>query len=357
MIPRHISSVLFDPLWGKQVRYLLGPRSSGKTTLIKSLLPKDWTFLDEIHLGQRWSDDLRRRWEGGGPNQRIVAAGSAHVDLLPYVSRNLEGLTREFHLFPLSLTEALEAPALWPGVDAATADAFLERRLANPSFQQEVMERLLKYSGFPDSFLNNRAPVDLDDLQPLAPKLKTASMRKLIALLAEKIGQPVSTNGLKEASGDTYHQINNGLELLHLGYVTFEIRSYAKKMPKELAKESKIYLFNWTWVPDETKRFENYVAHELNALIHLWNDAGLAHFELRTLRQQENQETDFLIVRERKPWLLLEASLTAQPLENHHKEHALALGGVPIVQIVKESNIVVKGTSKEFKVSASRFFC
>ena len=38
----------------------------------------------------------------------------------------------------------------------------------------------------------------------------------------------------------------------------------------------------------------------------LWTDLGLGRFELRYVRDKMQREKDFLIVRDRKPWLLIE---------------------------------------------------
>lgn len=37
-----------------------------------------------------------------------------------------------------------------------------------------------------------------------------------------------------------------------------------------------------------------------------WTDLGLGFFELRYLRGKEKREGDFLVVRDRKPWMLVE---------------------------------------------------
>lgn len=37
-----------------------------------------------------------------------------------------------------------------------------------------------------------------------------------------------------------------------------------------------------------------------------WTDLGLGEFELRYLRDNEKREVDFLVVRDQKPWFLVE---------------------------------------------------
>ena len=40
-----------------------------------------------------------------------------------------------------------------------------------------------------------------------------------------------------------------------------------------------------------------------------WTDLGFGDFELRYLRDKQKREVDFLVVRDRKPWFLVEAKL------------------------------------------------
>jgi len=68
------------------------------------------------------------------------------------------------------------------------------------------------------------------------------------------------------------------------------------------------------------------------------------------------KETDFLIVRDRKPWCLFEAKLQDEAVARHHIDQARALGNVPLVQLVREGNIYKKSAPSIVRVSASRFF-
>ena len=46
--------------------------------------------------------------------------------------------------------------------------------------------------------------------------------------------------------------------------------------------------------------------HLLKA-VETWTDLGFGDFDLRYLRDKEKREVDFLVVRDRKPWFLVEA--------------------------------------------------
>jgi hypothetical protein len=45
-----------------------------------------------------------------------------------------------------------------------------------------------------------------------------------------------------------------------------------------------------------------------------WNDLGLGRFELRYLRDKEQRGVDFVVVKDRQPWFLVEVKRTLERL-------------------------------------------
>ena len=66
------------------------------------------------------------------------------------------------------------------------------------------------------------------------------------------------------------------------------------------------FLRDWSEVDDEGPRAETFMACHLVKAVEGWTDLGLGDFELRYLRDKEKREVDFLVVRDRKPWFLVE---------------------------------------------------
>jgi hypothetical protein len=52
----------------------------------------------------------------------------------------------------------------------------------------------------------------------------------------------------------------------------------------------------------------------------------------------------------------LETKLSESGIEKHHFRHSEMLGGVPLVQLVKEPNVLKAPDKKTFIVSASIYF-
>ena len=65
---------------------------------------------------------------------------------------------------------------------------------------------------------------------------------------------------------------------------------------------------------DDGARAETFVAGHLLKAVEGWTDLGFGDFELRYLRDKQKREVDFLVVRDRKPWFLVEVKLSEASL-------------------------------------------
>jgi uncharacterized protein len=84
------------------------------------------------------------------------------------------------------------------------------------------------------------------------------------------------------------------------------VRPWFKNVTKSLRKEPKWFLRDWSGIEDPGARAETLVACHLLKAVEGWTDLGLGQFELRYLRDKLKREVDFLVVRDRKPWFLVE---------------------------------------------------
>lgn len=65
-------------------------------------------------------------------------------------------------------------------------------------------------------------------------------------------------------------------------------------------------------------RIENFVASHLLKAVHWWRDTGLGKYELFYLRDKEKREVDFLIVKNNKPWIIIEVKNSANQHVSPH---------------------------------------
>jgi predicted AAA+ superfamily ATPase len=114
---------------------------------------------------------------------------------------------------------------------------------------------------------------------------------------------------------------------------------------RSLKKEAKLYLWDWSEIGDESRRFENCVASHLLKLVHfLWDYEGYKA-ELYYLRNVDKKEVDFLVTIDRKPWFCVEVKLNDINVSAHLFYFREKLQIPFAYQVVKKSNIdrLIKG--------------
>jgi len=217
---------------------------------------------------------------------------------------------------------------------------------------QEVLMQLLAHSCFPEPFLDqSRAfhnkwardyleTVIREDIGALTRIVDREYIFDLYNLLPEMVGNPLSQSSLASHLQISPATVKNYLRRLEDFYLIFSIRPYSKNIKRSLLKAGKYYLYDWTRIKNTGFMFENYVACELKTLVTLWGDASGEDFSLFYIRNKQKQETDFLIVRDSVPWILVEAKLTDGSVDRHHFENINALGGVPLIQVCLEPNVI-----------------
>lgn len=408
MLERSLSQTAFSGHWGRQMRFVLGPRQCGKTTIARGFLEAQgcgrfyynwdhlalsaklrrdpdffisdidlsgrdkspsWVCFDELHKQSKWKRMLKGWFDEHEARVRFIVTGSAALAGRRRAGESLAGRFLAFHLHPLGLGEVARQskPALSPPPKDA-AD-FVMRRIQETRFEPSALEALLALSGFPEPFLKSSESffqrwrrsygeaILKEDIRDITRVQDLSGIAALLSLLPETVGSPLSLNSLRGDIGPIhFNTAKNYLAALGLAYLIFELPVYSRSIRRSVRKEKKAYFFDWTRPKLEGARFENYAAVELLRLTALWSDAGLGNFGLSYVRQATGRETDFLITREDQPWLLVEAKLKDQPIAIHHFLHAEQLGRIPIVQLCRQENIALKGKQGDFRVSASRFF-
>ncbi|MBI2996056.1 MAG: ATP-binding protein [Candidatus Melainabacteria bacterium] len=403
MIERFVKNIFTSKDFSKQMRFLAGPRRSGKTFIAKHFLNtvncenlyynwdiknirqkyiKDqdfylndinrgkkniWICFDEIHKVKKWKNILKEHFDKNeDKNIKTIVTGSARLDLFRKAGDSLAGRYFLFHLYPLILSEVSKRKSIVNDLNL-TAEDFIKKWLERDSNQDEF-ETLFKFSGFPEPLISGKETFHnkwkddyiekliYEDLREISQIKDLDKIAELILTLPSKVGSLLSINSLKEDLEISFETVKNHLRALELIYVLFFIKPYTKKISRTIKKESKVYFFDWTRVNSPGVRFENYVACELKALVTLWSDAGYGKADIFFVRTKDGKESDFLIIKDNKPWILFEVKLSSQEIENHHFNLVKNLGNIPIVQIVLEKNLLKKISDRAFIVSADRFF-
>jgi predicted AAA+ superfamily ATPase len=177
-----------------------------------------------------------------------------------------------------------------------------------------------------------------EDLRDLTRVRELGLVDQLVAMLPERIGSPLSINALREELQVAFDTVKSWLAILQRLYFLFEVRPHADRLARTLRKEAKVYLFDHTEILDEGARFENLVALHLLKLVDAWNDLGHGDFALRYVRDKEKREVDFLVTRQTRPYLLVEAKLTATDVSPALRYFAQRISAKTALQVVRHGN-------------------
>jgi len=402
MIERILYNIAFSDEWGRQMRFITGPRQSGKTTVARLKLEREkslqlyylwdlrsvrnrykdnelfftqdkaldtrkmWVCFDEIHKMPKWKNILKGIYDSSFKSYNFVITGSAKFDISKRAGDSLSGRYFTFHLFPLCLSETLN-PKSFLVPSGLTAEDFIKRKLDNHTDAQKELLQLLEYSGFPEPFIKqskrfkNKWSQDYldtvikEDIGSLTRIIDKEYLYDLYRLLPEMTGSPISESSLASHLEVSPPTLKNYLKRLEDFYLAFRIYPYSKNIKRSLLKASKCYLYDWSCIEDPGKRFENYIAVELKTQISLWNDALGENNALFYIRDKEKNEIDFLITRNNKPWLLVEAKYSDSRIESHCFHIQEMLGGIPLVQVCLKENICSLQKKNVYRISAGRF--
>ncbi len=384
-MPRYLDETI-ESFAARKFVLLAGPRQVGKTTAAKewlarhsgtylnwdsaedrsAILKKDFlastrasaVLLDEIHKYPRWKNYLKGLFDKDRERLRVVVTGSARLDLYRRGGDSMLGRYEMFRLHPFSLGELVHGRACPPPNDWLNIESKHE--------YSEVWERLRKFGGFPEPYatqdplqyqrwsLRRRELLIREDLRDLSGIKLTQLVEHLYLLLPERVGSPLSVNGLSEELQVAYNTTASWISTLERLYICYRLSPFHGRIARSLKKEQKLYLWDWSAVTDPGAQFENMVAGHLLKSVHLWTDLGYGEFDLWYWRDKEKREIDFIITKARKPVVMVECKLSESSVPKHFGEVAKALGGVPSILLTDSAGVDYRvGNSRV--VSACRY--
>jgi len=279
-------------------------------------------IFDEIHKYPRWKNLLKGFFDSYGEGRSIIVSGSARLAVYKRGGDSLTGRYFPFTVHPVSAREAVGSP-----VDL---DSVFQKPARIPA---DVIDTLLVFGGFPEPFLkaskrfyNNwrltrREQVFREDLRDLSRVQDVRQIEVLGELLAAQVGsQTVMANLANElrVKDDT---VKAWITLLESLYICFQIQPWSANVANSLRKQPKIYLWDWSSVADMGARRENLTASHLLKAVHWWNACGLGDFGLYYLRDKQKHEVDFLIARDKKPFMMVEVKSSSQHGISRNIEH------------------------------------
>ena len=180
------------------------------------------------------------------------------------------------------------------------------------------MAALLRFGGFPEPFLRGTerhgrrwqrerlGRVVHDDVRDLERVREISLVELLVEALPSRVGSPLSVKSLREDLEVAHDTAERWLGILENLYVCFRISPFGAPRIRAVKKERKLYLWDWSAVPDPGSRLENLVASHLLKLCHFREDTEGHRMELCFLRDTDAREVDFVVLENRKPLFAVE---------------------------------------------------
>lgn len=291
--------------------------------------------LDALHKFGRWKGFLKGFYDTYGDRVRLIVTGSARLDVFKAGSDSLMGRYFGYRMHPLSVAELADPE---PAPTLVRSPRALEPGL---------FDALLRFGGYPEPLLRQemrfwrrwtrtrREQLFREDLRDLTQVRELGQVETLATLLRERAGQLTGFTSLARSVGASLPTVRRWLETLEALYYCFPVRPWHRNIARALRKDPKYYLWDWSQLTDEGARSENFVACALLKAVHLWTDRGEGEFALHFIRNKEKQEVDFVVVRDGRPWFLVEVkSSAAAPLSPHLRRFQEQTGASHAFQVV-----------------------
>lgn len=259
MFTRELATALQASALQYPIVTLMGPRQSGKTTLVRQIFPHkpyvnlespniramakadpieflkqypSGAILDEIQrapelLSYIQVDVDERDFQGEPCKGLFILTGSHQLALHEAIAQSLAGRTAIHHLLPLSLTE-LSASHIDLDLDEYILKGFY------PRIYKDNLSPTQMYQGYFETYVERdiRQLIQIQDLN---------LFEKFIRLCAGRIGQILIHQHLSNELGVSGHTIKKWISILEASFLVTQLQPYYENIGKRLIKSSKLY--------------------------------------------------------------------------------------------------------------------
>lgn len=325
MIERHLKTRIEQKLTSGKAIIVLGPRQTGKTTLLRNIAEKYEKFLilncDDPFLRDQLQNintaqlrqligsnqvvfiDEAQRVKNIGITLKLIideikdvvllVSGSSALEIANEINEPLTGRKWEYLLYPISWQEFNSH------VGYVTAMQQLEQRMIFGMYP-EVINNL----GNEVETLRQIASSYLfKDLLSYNGIRKPELLEKLLKALAFQIGNQVSYNELANMLQVDKNTISTYIDLLEKAFVIFRLQPFSRNLRKEISTSRKIYFYDtgirntlinnlnsFGFRDDQGALWENFMIAERMKYLHYQGLYSNTWF----WRTQQQQEIDYL---------------------------------------------------------------
>ncbi|MDE2753806.1 MAG: ATP-binding protein [Gemmatimonadota bacterium] len=360
LYPRPLVSVLHDALADTPVVCLTGPRQSGKSTLVRAMMPERPYFsldhgpylsaakadpvgfvaalprevtIDEIQRAPELLPAIKLSVDVDRRPGRFVLTGSANLLLLPTVTESLAGRMETARLMPLSEAEKERRPGLFLAdllADAVTPALRAGGRLPDPN----DLARRLEAGGYPEPLVRSpvrarqwhrqyvQSIVDRDVLD-VGRVREADGVARLLQLLAVRNGELLNTARLSRELGLHRGTVRKYIAVLERLYLVRRLPPWHRNVGKRLVRTPKIHVVDSglaatlaglgpsDWIEKRDRMghlLESFVTRQLATLAG-WTDPDLRFWHFR---DKDGREVDLVMTLGARTWGI-EVKATSTP--------------------------------------------
>lgn len=299
-------------------------------------------LFDELYKYPRWKQFLKGFFDTRADEVRIIVTGSSRMDIYRRGGDSLMGRYFHYRMHPFSVAELLHVEL--PG----------SRRIIRPPAKIKAadFDALWRHGGYPEPFLKRDARFSRrwqslrleqlirEEIRDVTQIQHLDQLEILVRILMDRSAQQIVYGNLAKevrVSVDTIRRWIDIMRQLHLGFL---VRPWHKNVSRSLRKEPKWFLRDWACIGDEGSRAETFVACHLLKAVEGWSDMGLGAFEIGYLRDKEKREVDFIVARDRAPWLLVEVKHRDESPDKNLKYYQDAVKAPFAFQVIVDAEYV-----------------
>lgn len=258
MIPRTLEKRLKNLSRQFPAIAVLGPRQSGKTTLVRKAFPKlpyvsledldtrslaesdprgflnkykEGAIFDEIQRTPDLFSYLQGIIDESKKNGRFILTGSQHFLLLENISQTLAGRVALLQLLPFSFEEIQQIKQ-----KKLSLDEILFKGGYPPLYAKKREIQI-----WTRSYIQTYLEKDVRQIKNI-DNLKT--FQRFLRLCAARIGQLVNLSSLANECGITHNTAKTWLSILETSFIIFLSQPYYKNFNKRLVKAPKLYFYD-----------------------------------------------------------------------------------------------------------------
>jgi uncharacterized protein len=256
MISRHAAPRILRLLQGFPIVTVTGPRQSGKTTLVRALLPSlpyvsleapaqrefarsnpaeflrqfpNGAAIDEAQHAPELFSELQGVVDASGRMGQFVLSGSQDLSLLSAVTQSLAGRTALVELFPLSIGELRDAGQLDAGYASLLFKGFF------PAIHARSLDPYEWLQGYLVTYAER-------DARQLAAIQDLGAFQRFLKLTAARTGQLLNHQSLANDTGVSDKTVKHWLSILETCYLVHFVRPHLASFGKRLIKMPKLYM-------------------------------------------------------------------------------------------------------------------